>query len=378
MTATVAITAEEIGEIVRDARNRSVPLRVVGGGTWLDAGSPVESHETISVAALNQVIEYVPGDLTITAGAGTSLRAILEITAAENQWLGLDPMGTTDGTIGATLATGSYGPLATGFGTARDLALGVEFVTGRGEVVKAGGRVVKNVAGFDLTRLMIGAWGTLGILTEITLRLHARPEREVSLASPLGGRSVGDVVRFLAGWPFTPLACEVVNGCVAGQLGLGTKAMILFRLAGNSDAVSAQCADVSLFGDVTEMDSSRWTLLRGLWHDGWSIRFSRRRSAIADAFAAAEVLAAEWEGALVTVSPARSVVRCALPSNGGSPELLARLLSALPTASRAYERLPVDVWQTLSLAPTHTLSERIRATYDPDAILNRGIMRHTL
>ena len=91
---------------------------------------------------------------------------------AHDQWLALDPAG--DGTIGATVATCSYGPGATLFGTPRDAVLGMTVVLGTGEIVRPGGRVVKNVAGFDLTRLMVGAWGWLGVITEITLRVRPR------------------------------------------------------------------------------------------------------------------------------------------------------------------------------------------------------------
>ena len=165
-----------------DAAQRGAPLRIVGRGTWLDAGRPVRATETLSTRELSGITEYVPGDLTLTARAGTTLGEIREATAAHGQWLALDPSGSDDGTIGATIATASAGPLVTFFGAPRDLVLGVEFVTGAGVVARGGGRVVKNVAGFDLTRLLTGSWGTLGVITEVTVRLHARPEADESVA----------------------------------------------------------------------------------------------------------------------------------------------------------------------------------------------------
>ena len=131
---------------------------------------------------LSGITEYVPGDLTLTARAGTTLGEIRDATAAHGQWLALDPYGADEGTIGATIATASAGPLSTFFGGPRDLVLGVEFVTGDGVVARGGGRVVKNVAGFDLTRLITGSWGTLGVVTEVTLRLHARPRGDETFA----------------------------------------------------------------------------------------------------------------------------------------------------------------------------------------------------
>lgn len=168
------LAERDIVAIVRDAAAVSEPLRIVGYGTWLDAGQPVQASRTLSVAELRGVVEYNPGDLTMTVGAGTTLAEIDDVLGAHHQWLPCDPAGGRTGSIGATVATCSYGPLAALFGTPRDQVLGMTVVTGTGDVLHTGGRVVKNVAGFDLTRLMIGAWGTLGIITQVTLRVRAR------------------------------------------------------------------------------------------------------------------------------------------------------------------------------------------------------------
>jgi glycolate oxidase FAD binding subunit len=129
-------------EVVRDAHARRTPLRIVGGGRWLDGGRPVRAEATLAIATLAGITEYVPGDLTLTAGAGTTLAEIARATGEHGQWLTLDPFGDDEGTLGATVASASYGPLATAFGTPRDIVLGVEFVTGTGAVVRGGWRVV--------------------------------------------------------------------------------------------------------------------------------------------------------------------------------------------------------------------------------------------
>ncbi len=171
-----------ISEAVRDAANDRMPLRIVGRGTWLDAGSPVAAKANLSLADDSGVVAYVPDDLTVTARAGTTLRELGETLGTHDQWIALDPAGAPDVTAGATVATCSFGPAAAYFGTARDQVLGMTVVLGTGELIKVGGRVVKNVAGFDLTRLMIGAWGTLGVITEITFRVRARAMRDGSVA----------------------------------------------------------------------------------------------------------------------------------------------------------------------------------------------------
>src|SRR5205807_1279887 len=146
-------------------------------------------------------------------------------------------------TVGATLATASYGPLAHHFGTPRDITLGVEFVTGAGDTVRGGGRVVKNVAGFDLTRLATGSWGTIGVLTEATLRLRALPAVDATLVIDLGPTE-WDVERTrfeLRRLPFVPLAAQLLDGNLARALALGARGPVfLVRLGGNEEAVAAQ------------------------------------------------------------------------------------------------------------------------------------------
>src|SRR5438552_6449213 len=132
MTTIAVDSVDALRDRVRDAADRRTPLRVVGRGTWLDAGRPVVANESVSTRDLTGITEYVPGDLTLTARAGTTLEEIRLATAAHDQWLALDPYGGDEGTLGATIATASAGPLSTSFGTPRDLMLGLEFVTGEG------------------------------------------------------------------------------------------------------------------------------------------------------------------------------------------------------------------------------------------------------
>ena len=194
------VSTERVTAAIRDCLASGTALRISGRGTWLDAGRPVRAGNALSLAEDAGVVSYVPGDLTLTVRAGTTLSEIAGITSERDQWLPLDPYGDPDGTIGATLATASAGPLASSFGSPRDLLLGLEFVNGRGETVRAGGKVVKNVAGFDLSRLLTGSWGTLGVITEVTLRLYARPAADRTFRIDLDGaeKQVGSAQDLLA------------------------------------------------------------------------------------------------------------------------------------------------------------------------------------
>jgi glycolate oxidase FAD binding subunit len=358
---------DRLRDQVRDAVDRGAPLRIRGAGHWLDAGRPVQSKDTISLAELSGIIAYVPGDLTMTVRGGTTLAEIRDAAAAHNQWLALDPHGGDDGTIGATAVTASAGPLATFFGTPRDLVLGMEFITGTGAVARGGGRVVKNVAGFDLTRLMIGSWGTIGIVTEVTVRLHARPEADRSFAIPIGDAGVARVRELLRRAPFKPYACEIVNTPLASSLA-GTPAVTaFFRLAGNAEGVTAQRRAIDELGASTEIGADIWSRLRTIEPPGVSVvRLSSLPSALAGTWSTANV-----PGALVHASPARGVVRV-IAGDGTS-------LASLAADARAAgitcigERLRADEWAAFATRRS-TLEARIKQTFDPSNVLNRGIL----
>ena len=139
MTSAVVTTVDQpqsvddVCTVMLDAISRDEPLHILGADTWHNAGAPVHATRIVSLAAVSGIVAYVPGDLTITALAGTTLAELAHVTASHGQWIGLDPAGARGGTIGATVATGSSGPLSQAFGTPRDLVLGLDTVTGYGE-----------------------------------------------------------------------------------------------------------------------------------------------------------------------------------------------------------------------------------------------------
>jgi glycolate oxidase FAD binding subunit len=173
---------EQVAACLRVATERGWSLVPAGAGSWLSGGTPVRRADVVlSVGRMDQIVQYEPGDLTLTAGAGLSLGGLDRLVSREGQWLPMDPPGNDVGTLGGTLATASAGGLATAYGAPRDLVLGVRLVTGVGRGLRLGGRVVKNVAGFDLVKLAVGSWGTLGVITEATFRLFPRPQQDICL-----------------------------------------------------------------------------------------------------------------------------------------------------------------------------------------------------
>jgi glycolate oxidase FAD binding subunit len=373
---TVSEGTSAVVERVRSARATRTPLRINGAGHWLDAGRPCRAAETLDLAAHAGVVEYEPGDLTLTARAGTTLAELERLTRAEGQWLPLDPFGPAEGTLGATIATASAGPLASAFGTPRDHVLGCELVTGTADVVRAGGRVVKNVAGFDLVRLATGAWGTLGVLTEVSVRLRALPEVDRTLALNAGA---GDAWHWLRASDYTPLAAELVTGALAAALGIGTGPTLLLRLGGNEALVRAASESAAVLGSARDVAGAVWGALAASDSAGAAvIRLSTvpSRGAVLWDRAAAII---ERANGVAHATLQRGVVRCILPVHGTGEEELARLRGIVGSlqhlATSVVERLPAALWPALvPAAAADPLSVGVRNAFDPDRLLNPGIL----
>ena len=363
-----AQTTQDVAAAVTEAAARATPLRIVGRGHWLDAGPPARSATPLALDALAGIVSYTPGDLTLTARAGATLADIAAVAGEHGQWLTLDPFGTEDGTIGATIATASAGPLAHAFGTPRDAALGLEVVTGDGAVVRTGGRVVKNVAGFDLTRLFTGSWGTLGVITEVTVRLRARPEHDETWLVPLADdRAVDAACRAARTAALAPIALELLDGPLASALGLGARAVLLVRLAGAAAAMRAQRDALRTLGAAAPAPDDIWHRLRTVEPPGSTVlRLSHLPDRIGETWRAASMPDA-WRHA----TPSRGIVRVLLPP-AADAGAIAR--AAAGRCTLIAERAPAPLWTgELAPMPNEELAARVRAAFDPAGILNAGL-----
>ena len=382
MTATSPSPASlaELRDSIRDAIERRRTIRVVCSGTWLDANRPVRADATLQVSTHTGIVEYEPGDLTLTARAGTTLDEIARATSANGQWLALDPLGDPlRATLGATIVTGSYGPLAHHFGTPRDMTLGVEFVSGTGDVVRGGGRVVKNVAGFDLTRLVTGSWGTLGVVTEVTIRLRALPAVEATLLIELGA-AAADVERAraaLRGLPFVPLAAQLVDTVARHALGVaGPRDALIVRLGGNEESIRAQREQLRGVGEPREIEAEVWRRARVVEPARAVVmRLSRVPSRFASTWQDAGRITERWPRSHRHGDPGRGVVRVVLPLDGDVPDASLRDALEIPfDGTRIYERLPAALWPALAPTAMHgAIDHGIKAAFDPHHLLNPGI-----
>lgn len=219
---------EEVGRLVALAAEEGIPVIPWGGGTKMALGAPPpEGGLVVGTRRLDRVVEHEPGDLTATVQAGIRMAPLQAALGAKGQWFSLDPPLAAQATLGGVLAANASGPCRHLYGTARDLVIGIRVVGPDGAVVKGGGKVVKNVAGYDLTKLYIGSLGTLGIIVEATLKLRPRPEvdRAVVVGFSERGRAVAAVAALVAS-DLLPHSLELVEG---GRPGLFERTALAAR-----------------------------------------------------------------------------------------------------------------------------------------------------
>lgn len=364
-------TEDAVAEAVASAQG---PVAIRGGGTR-SVGRPVVG-EVLDVSGLSGVTLYEPGALTIVAKAGTPVAEIEAALAVENQRLAFEPydltglLGTAGAsTIGGVIATNASGPRRIMAGAARDFALGVRFVDGAGQVVKNGGRVMKNVTGYDLVKLMCGSWGTLGVLTEVSLKVLPSVEAQMTLAidglNP--ARAVAAMSRAL-GSPFEVSGAAWVRGQVWLRLE-GFEASVAYRAGMLKNLLSE-------FGDPAEI-AADWTVVRdaqplhradAVWRI--SVKPGDGPSVVAGLSEGCEALM-DWGGGLIwvgqtggNVSATHGGLQSAVAALGGHATLIKG-----PEAVRA--SVPVFQPEPPGVA---ALTSALRQRFDPQGILNPGLM----
>jgi glycolate oxidase FAD binding subunit len=260
----------QLSSVVARCQADRIAMMPVGSGSKLAWGGPVKTDlplVLISMARLNQLIDHADGDLTVTAQAGMKFADLQAIVQRSGQFCAVDPSYETCATIGGLVATGDSGALRHRYNSVRDMVLGIEFVRSDGQLVKAGGRVVKNVAGYDLMKLLTGSYGTLGILTQITLRLY--PNQEASQTLFLSGDSnqLKTAIQSILNSGLTPTALDLISAGAIGALGLGSSQNLglLIQIQGLAESVQEQCDRIIQLGKTLQLSPSIQTSDRELW-----------------------------------------------------------------------------------------------------------------
>jgi glycolate oxidase subunit GlcD len=237
--------ADEACEILRLAAAEQWAVVPAGAGTWLDAGNPLRRADVvIRTSRLARIIEHEPADLIATAEAGVTLGAFNAVLGDAGQWLPLDPPGDERVSLGGVVATGLAGAQSLGYGAPRNHVIGMRVATASGQIIKAGGRVVKNVAGYDLCKLFTGSFGTLGLALELTFKLRPRPSHEATVLIWAGDyRPLLATARAIIAARLLPVAAELLSPAMARALAPGSSHRgyaLLVRFAGPEKTVAHQ------------------------------------------------------------------------------------------------------------------------------------------
>jgi glycolate oxidase FAD binding subunit len=394
---------EEVAAVLALASEVGSPVMPWGGGTAATVGMPAgRTGLIVGLRRLGRVLDHEPGDLTATVEAGMTMEAFQAALGSRGQWLSLDPADAGRATVGGVLATNACGPRRHLYGTARDLLIGVTVVTAEGSVVKGGGKVVKNVAGYDLPKLFIGSYGTLGVIVEATVKLRPLPEREELVAVRFDRlKDAGAAMKAIAASDLIPNAVDLLDGTAAAGAGFtagagAPGAVLVVGFDGVREQVDWQRAELArltnpLGGRESRLlDAPAWTRLA----PAARAAFPATAAVMTLAVLPSQVVETMEQGA--GVARARGlrsawaahagvgVVRGALASDPApnDPAALAAVLVEWRELARAggghanVEWAPlavksqIPVWDDPGAAAR--IMERIKAQLDPRNILNPG------
>jgi glycolate oxidase FAD binding subunit len=391
LTRFLPTSIDDLRDAVAGALAAAEPVEIIAGGSKRGLGRPLQTPHVLDLSRLSGIRDYAPNELVMTAGAATPLAEIRRALSEAGQMLAFEPpdfrglLGDDrEPTLGGVLACNLSGPRRIKAGAARDHFLGFRAVSGRGEIFKAGGKVVKNVTGYDLCKLMAGSYGTLAALEEVTVKVLPRPEAEASLmlaakapdaASRLMAAALGSPHE-VSGAAYLPAGCApwVPPGCVVLRVE-GPEPSVAARSRALQDELAAGACQIL----EKENSAAQWQgigdALPLAQLDGraiWRVSVAPSRGAVVAEAVARQRDAAwflDWGGGLAWFAvPEEDDAGAAIIRNAVAGSGHATLLKASPGLRRA-----VPVFEPQA-APLAALSRRVKQAFDPANILNPGRM----
>ena len=265
-------TVTELAQVIGLAYGQNLRVLTAGAGSKLDWGGLAKGvNLVVSTAKLNGLIDHAAGDMTVTAEAGMKLSDLQAILSEKGQFLPLDVPYAEESTLGGIVATAITGSLRHRYGGVRDLLIGLSFVRADGEIAKAGGRVVKNVAGYDLMKLFAGSYGTLGVICQVTFRVYPLPEASQTVLLVGEKAGIAEAAKMVLASALTPTAMDVVSPAIVGRLNAGDGMGLLVRFQSVAESVQQQSdrllevgKTLGLKGSILKDDADLWQRLKNL------------------------------------------------------------------------------------------------------------------
>jgi len=388
-------TVDEVAAVVQQAAAAGASIIPWGGGTAIAVGEPQpRAGVVLGLRRLDRLIEHEPGDLTATAQAGLTLGGLQTALRGRGQWLSLDAPDAERATVGGLVAANASGPRRHLYGTVRDLLIGLTVVTAGGAVVRGGGRVVKNVAGYDLPKLFIGSYGTLGVVVEATFKLRPLPDDERLVAARFDRlKDAGAAARALLASDLLPNAVELLDGASAAAMGLESAATLVVGFDGLAEQVQWQASELATllgpFGgrNVAGVPPAGWARLSALARAAFAspasvVTFSVLPTLVVDTME--QAAAAARQRGLASAWTAHAGVGAVTGALDASREAAAvvTVLAEWRAIARAGGGFATLAWAPLAVksqvpvwddaGPAGRVMQRIKAQLDPHNVLNPG------
>ena len=377
-------TAEQLAAAVRVCSEAQATIAPWGGGTAMGLGNPPRSLDVVvKTTRLNQVIEHDPANLTVTVQSGMTLNALQNVIAAEKQFLPFDAPLPQRSTLGGIVAANLNGPRRSSYGSVRDLVIGMKVLLASGEIIKAGGKVVKNVAGYDMCKLFTGSLGTLGIIAEVTLRVAPIPAHSATVIATGTLANAAQYANQLTRTKLLPTAVHLLNtgGTASWQLAVSFDgfAETVARQVNDSEEMTQR---LGLTQEVIDggRQQQYWQVVADLpvSQDRLVYRLTVPRGAVVQTISTIADWSKTESTPTICADVAMGTVWLVLPAKPPALELFPRLI-ALAEQQRGHAviftapaglKQAVDVWGLAT--PAHTLMRKIKQEFDPAALLNPG------
>lgn len=370
-------TASDLADALRDAASRGRTIQLFGRGSKRLMAGPVAAADVhISTTALNGVIAYEPRDLTISVESGMPWSKLTALLASNRQMVPLDPPFSNEATVGGVVASNCSGPRRCLYGTARDLVIGMKFATLEGKLVQSGGMVVKNVAGLDMAKLMIGSFGTLAAIASVNFKLTPMPEVERSFLLPFADAASAIAARNrIMQSPLQPAAIDLLNA-TAGA-GLGRRSFLLaVGAGGNGAAVDRYERELASLGEGVALEGEQqdtlWNFIReftpsflGAHRKGAVVRASCTLKEVGDLVASFEGPAVARAASGVCYGYFEDVKRATKWVRSAQARGLKGVIEFSPET-----RAGAELWP--SPGGDFEIMRRIKQLFDPSNLLNRG------
>jgi glycolate oxidase FAD binding subunit len=391
-------TAEQLSSAIAFASQHNYRILLCGAGSKLAWGNPVENVQlVVSTSRLNQLIEHAQGDLTVTVEAGMRYADLKATLAKSGQFLAIDPAYADNATIGGIVATANTGSLRQRYNSVRDMCIGISFVRSDGKLVKAGGRVVKNVAGYDLMKLLTGSYGTLGAIAQVTFRLYPLASASATVLLVGASNAIARARAEILMSSLTPTMLDLLSGSVVSRLGVMADCESSLGLAVRFDSIanstSQQCDRVvelarthSLKAIEIEESDTFWTQLQDLiWQTNDPAHtlvckvgiLPSEASAILEAIATLRTHLSFY--VQIHASSGLGVLRYDFPSRVSTDEITALILKIRGLAEQTGGFLslleaPIALKQKIDIwgytGNTLSVMQALRQKFDPGNILN--------